>query len=863
MQLGRLSRPGISVPPSGRTRYARSSDPEAWLHAPKNGFVGAIIESVEDGRNRVLLAWPSRPDNGFVAVALALREARATGRLAYGTLAVWPWRRGATHAARSIRVHVQDILNAARRAHTDVDRRASWTASKLAHGSLCLVELRLNDVAPRKRRVAEDLPNAPPADDQSSPTPKARDEGSGSPTLLETTAVFAPADGRALSAYEPDAEQILSRVRRRTTLGTILPHLEAAGSPLTAPFAIMGLAPGQTADIARCLNFERFSFHGLDAVVVDLTRTARTILNPDWQPQLVELLAALRDAQLPRRPPVIVLCEDALVMRRAEGAFRKANAEASDLPLRQGAFLPNAGILESPSLPVLPELSDITFEVDVKDATLVPLRERLLQLMRRLRDAGLGMAARAVGTGLRALSTFASLPVGLDEGRSNAEILFAGDGRDEIDARSGFFPTSALQPMADAQNEAPAFGEDIRALLVEIRARLDTWKEATPVSLKMAQLMRDRDWNRPDVLLVLPNARTVDVFTVSNGGLPCTCTIVDSSRLADRTSSRWRRIIVVKSRWRSVRDLLTMENAPERVLFLSDAAGASLIGAELGPLATFPAFSRFAKRARALSSALISGGAEEALDLAEAEFRYPDAPSEDLVDLTQAPDDYTGDVLRFHLAGGCQVAYRPGGDILLFTPDESRPFRRSAARDVRPGDSILVLNRDVRDRLSEAFARSRKTAVQLKTYHEHVARYCEQTPGQSSTARARDVLAVMRTKDPSLGDNELQNVKRWLSVQPSDQHQRAQAARDRRRFALFIEAIGIPKMLGDAFWDFAVLPSRRYSAHEGHLFNRRIVHFVLDPEGIACGTRCREYDGLWQAIMDSVDEVVERTVSHG
>ena len=32
------------------------------------------------------MAWPSRPGGGFAATALAMREARASGRLAYATL---------------------------------------------------------------------------------------------------------------------------------------------------------------------------------------------------------------------------------------------------------------------------------------------------------------------------------------------------------------------------------------------------------------------------------------------------------------------------------------------------------------------------------------------------------------------------------------------------------------------------------------------------------------------------------------------------------------------------------------------------------------------------------------------------------
>jgi hypothetical protein len=730
---------------------------------------------------------------------------------------------------------------------------------------LCLVELRLNDLARRRRPTGEFSTIAGQGQGAlATIATEPRPDGYGSPTLLETTAVFGPSEGWSRTAYLPDSEQILKRVRSRTSVGTILPRLEAVGDPLTTPFAVMGLPPGDERQISRCLEYDRFVSHGLDAVIVDLTRTARTTLDPDWQPQLVTLLEVLRGAHLPRNPPVVVLCEDALTMRRAEGAFRKLPDSSRTVPLRQGALLLDSGILEGPTPQVLPDLADVTFEADVKDATLVPLRQRLLELMRRMREAGLGPPARSVGTGLRALSTFASLPVGIGEGQRVASILFEGDGRDEIDARSGFYPSSVLQPMASAEAEAPEFAGEIRSLLAEIRTHLEGWTESTPVSLKLPQLMSIPVWNQSDVLLVLPNARTVDVFMVSDNGLHCRCTVVDASRFSDRVfATRWRRIIIVRPRWSTVRELITMAQVPDRVLLLADAAGASQIAAELGPLSTIAEFSRFARRASAISAALVSGGAEEALDLADMQLRFPDVPPEDLVDLTQAADAYAGEVVRFRLAGGGQVAYRPGADVLLFTPDEARTFRKITSSKVAIGDNILVLNADVRDRLAEALARSRKTVVQLKTYHEQVARYRDELSNDTLSAKARHVLSLMREKDPSLPDSELHNVKRWLAVSPSDQPQQAQAARDRRRFSLFTDAIGLSTLVADALWDYAILPSRKYSAYEGHLFNRRIVQFVLDPEGIACGARCKEYDGLWQAIVDSVDEVIERTVSRG
>jgi hypothetical protein len=842
------------------------------MEAPHKGFVGAIIDSMKDGRDRIVLAWPSRPDNGFVAEAVALREARATGEVTHGTVALWPWRSGATYAARSILIHAEDICLTARRAFVELYQQPLRKHGMLAHESLCMVELRLNDLVRASRRgrdpssrTADDLGDSAPCHDRA--MPKAEPLATRNPTLLETTAVFVPSESPAPLAYSLNTDQVLRRMRRYTTIDTIPGRVAEVGDPLVTPFALMGLMPADQRELARCLAYERFITHGLDVVVVDLTRTARATLEPDWQRQLTALLTALDGATLPRRPPIVVLCEDAFAMRRADLAVRKHAEEARTgrrRPLEQGALLLKAGILEAFGSPAPPELPALRFLADVKDASLVPLRDRMIRLIRRLRDAGHGNAAIAVGRGLHTLSTFASLPVGIAEARNVARILFDGDGREEVQARSSFFPTSALQPMAEIDSAAPEFAAETRELLDEVKSRVCNWEQATPVSLKLAQLLGDSGWNASDVLLVLPDARTADVFLVSDSGVACKCTVIEASNLTDLTNtSDWRRVMVVRPESKVVRALLTMPTSPSRVLLLGDAAGTSLIAAELKPLASFPEFAPFAARAAALYAALERGGADETMDFAEVEFHYHIPTAEDVIDLTQAADGYRGEIVHFYLEGGGRATYRPGGDVLVFTPDEIRPFKRVVARSVVTDDNILVLREDIRERLSEALSRSSKTAAQLKQYHEEVVRFRQRLPGDTLTAKARHVLGAMRAIDTSIGDHEVPNIVRWLSVEPRDSPQQPRAARDQRRFSVFMEAAGIEKTFSNALWNFAIVPVRGYSSQEGHLFNKRIVQFVIDPEGVAAGAGWREYDGLWQTVVDSVDRVIHKETSNG
>ena len=84
-----------------------------------------------------------------------------------------------------------------------------------------------------------------------------------SPTLLETTSVFAPSEGTRTPSLCPDGEQVLRRVRDYTHIGDrnagLEGHIAAVGDPLRTPFAIFGLpAVTKLEALVRCLKFSRF-----------------------------------------------------------------------------------------------------------------------------------------------------------------------------------------------------------------------------------------------------------------------------------------------------------------------------------------------------------------------------------------------------------------------------------------------------------------------------------------------------------------------------------------------------------------------------------------------------------------------------
>ena len=848
-----LIRPGIGI--ATATRYSTTASPDRWAPLSAGAVaVDALLQSVADGKDRVLLAWPERPGNGFTLAALAMREARASGRLASATLAIWPWRQGIMRAARSALVHPHDVAEAARHSLNELEERAAWTGD-LAQRSLSMIELRLKDLV---------LKNAPPR------VARGRQRLGilvRSPTLVETTASFPPGP----SGFATDPEQVLKRVRSHTFLGDKgagIPHAhEEVGSPILTPFALFGLPPERAQSrLTKLLGFERFTRHGLDAVVVDLTRQSRAELGDQWERSLATLLEAL-DTVRGRRPPVVVVCEDPFALR---GASRVLRAHAARLrprraaPVETGVYLAEPGFLSR--LATLPDrLSDVAFTADIKDASLVAIREKLVTLGRRLRDGGDGAGARGVSRALAFLRRVASLPLGLDEARRTADTLFDAD--DEVDAgiRAMFRPRMALGQLAEIGQSSPegAFAREAVAL---IESRIEGWGAETPVSAKLADLIAQEGWNTSATLIAVPERRIAEVLMASDRGVAWHCRIIDHSDLVPTLAKGGlMRVIVTGPSATAIRALLTSPATPGEAVLLGDAAGSALLAGELGPLARLPGFAPVSGRAMAMQAALKRGGLDERLDAGESEFRILPIMQPREIDLTREGGSFAGEKILLSTSAH-RIAYRPSSDVLLFTSGEARPFEKIPAREVERGDQILVLDEEIRDRLRHALATSRTSLDQLVAYHQHVARLRDALPG-SVPEKARELLRRMREIDPALQGSEVHNVHRWLTADlatpAEDGSRQPRAPRDWPRFRMFMQANCVDEMLAQTYWRFAIVPTRSYRIQEGFQFNQRVVQFVLDPESFVVGQSDGALRKLWLSLLDAIDDVEDIEIVKG
>jgi hypothetical protein len=91
-------------------------------------------------------------------------------------------------------------------------------------------------------------------------------------------------------------------------------------------------------------------------------------------------------------------------------------------------------------------------------------------------------------------------------------------------------------------------------------------------------------------------------------------------------------------------------------------------------------------------------------------------------------------------------------------------------------------------------------------------------PGKTQVDHARGVVTRMQAIDPTVSDNEVPNVKRWIRADIGEigavGHRMPGAARDWHRFSVFVGAVGMPDVPAKAYWDHAVVPTRAYRAQE-------------------------------------------------
>ncbi|PWC32059.1 hypothetical protein TSO221_31575 [Azospirillum sp. TSO22-1] len=686
----------------------------------------------------------------------------------------------------------------------------------------------------------------------------------------------------------PTAEaRLLHRMRNWTALfeeGVPADRLaEMAADPVFCPFRLFTIPGESPKRWLPLLRTEALRKRPIDVVMIDLTRRGRDALGVDWGKRLTTFLDHL-DANVVVAPPTLVITESPFVAKTAREivsnrlrARRRGATAAERSPARLiGVLTEDGATLGGSESQSTSPLHPLNVSVYLKDVSLMALRDMTLGAVRELQEYGSdGLQA---SSHVRRAYGFVRRAVGLPCGLRAAQMVLRRDRANEEGEipetlASQYFEAKVLADLSDAAARVPAFAQQILAYGELIRRFLADLQTSTPISRTLDKLLEELTRKSTKSIIVLPSAEAVEFLearlAADRNGQDLSLRMEDKVQIVSRhllgdalrqaaqRSSGVKRVALVQPRLEEVRKVLLMPDTDATFLLLDDAAGIGLVAADLAGITGVPGLERVAERVRSLLDQI--SDRQDQLPDPSLEIDVP-LPISRTLDFTRDEGQrYDGPIVELTVSSSFKVRYRPNSDALLLTDDDLQPFRRCHASEVEVGSRMLVLSPPLMERLRKTFARRGNTSAVLRLYHDEVASARERIPGRSRTEKARHVLnMLLRADGARFTDSDLDNVRRWLAVDPTADDGVPNAPRDLTRYRAFAKAIGIQPALIDTLWRDGIHISRRFNISEGLGFHRRYVHFLMDPDTTLAKAAGQEEElaALWRDVLDDVSLVV-------
>jgi hypothetical protein len=702
------------------------------------------------------------------------------------------------------------------------------------------------------------------------------------PTLGELYPTFGALGGdEAPPPFAAPVYELLGRVAHGAALHQLHDYRYALVHPETAPFAFFGICP--RSNLKRALGHTVLtSGRPPDICLLDLNPPGLSRLGPGWDRDVTAFLEML--ASMHPETPVVAITQDVHVHRRISFLLGKhGNAAAPDCAASANSRI----VLRSSTDP---------YAVDPDFAQVLPVKFQFhsaggkgATALQALGDAARNASDPAIAGLLRQMMGNVRRTMSLPSGLNSAhDALLETEGQAAAEAflerRSAGTVLASLIRQIDQSQGAE------RQRLLDARTAVDRafeeFEDDTPIASLLAEtaaaLSRK---SSPSVIAFATEEERIlgehRIYQDSEQGAKVRDRIASGflrvSTLRDlddeltqiesgQTRNSWKRLVVVAPPRDQFALLLGRRWLPEEIIVLADRDFVDRIASTYGGLSTHPDLAGPERIGSRLACAAAAAKLEaRARDVQEVDLQLePSAPAlsqEQVIDLT-GDDEDEQEVIEIALESGRTIRIRPRGLIIRYDRlADVNPFERATARDLSPGNTIVVPD--------QAFVQEARTVlpvrvlarVRVAMYHDAVESAVPRLPGSTVAAKARYIADKLR----AAGARSIVDAtpKDWLNAADhktvAAERLRPHAPQYWREFRAFMELVGIPAELAEKIWREGIEPLRIDRRRAGARMAQAFVSVLVDPHGSvgALPSEVKEQvNRLRQNALDHLDGVL-------
>lgn len=704
------------------------------------------------------------------------------------------------------------------------------------------------------------------------------------PTLAEIYPLFVAEGGEsAPPPFAAAAMELFGRVRFGAALDRMADYRPQLASPRRAPYGFFGVSsraePRHTLSSRVLVKGGSREGRPPDICLLDLGPPALNRLGSNWD-EIVEGFVFEAKKRFPDMP-FFVVTQDPYVHRRIGaklGSILKTRAIRSKVLVR----VTGDPLSDDPEIE---RVSDITAQFSTVSGPTADAISALSEAARGTSDPALaGTLRREMGS----LRKAASLPCGLAQAY---EFLceeigqFATETFLEYRSRG-----TLLAPIAEALESEIGGAE--RARLVSARDAVqrafDTLDAETPIGSLFSELA---------ATLARKSSRTIIVFASKTdlllGRRRLTCDHEQGVALARRLEkghlklasaeeleawlaemeqardrNMWKRLVLIAPNLEFLSTVAARSWLPDELIVVCERNLASRVADTFERLSSHPDLTgnggignRLAKVAKA-AKAEIDARQVTSIDL-ELDSRPEAEATEDTIDLTDDDFDDGTEVIVMSLSSGRKLRARPGSVIIRYNHGaEINPFERANAKNIRPGEALVVPDGAFLGAAREILPIRVLAQSWVDIYHATVEAQLVNIPGDSLNAKARWILADIKKRGART--QSFGAVLDWLKV---EEHRAVEAERRqphapqrRREFNAFMAALDVNEQLAEKMWVEGIQPLRIDRRRAGQRIGQAFVSVLVDPHGTASSLNADVRDaivGLRKKALDYVDQVVD------